>query len=116
MRMVFGLSHHCLTCGALTRGNPRCLACRPQRGTVYGSRHVAMRKALIAALRRSGGACCPLCSRPLPLSGKGVDLDHVVPVVDGHGAGPVQLVHSSCNSVRGNIRGTTYRLRGEHGW
>ena len=68
----------------------------------YGSAHKAARKLAIEAL--IDGTPCRYCLRPM-YGWQSLDLDHIVPVVRGNGAGPTVLTHSKCNrSAGGKLR------------
>jgi 5-methylcytosine-specific restriction endonuclease McrA len=83
----------CLDCGRLTEGGSRCPACTRRRRRVYDNPAArAQAKAAIAASPR-----CEQCGATSDLTA-----DHVVPVIDGAGAGPLRVLCRRCNSARGS--------------
>lgn len=107
---VSRLPRRCLGCGALMRGNGRCGACGPSHAQRYGGEHRRLRRALVEVLLAGGGAAlCGYCGKPLGVDPAVLELDHVVPVVDGGLGGPKRLAHATCNSRAGGIRGTSCR-------
>ena len=61
-----------------------------------GAAHRKLRK----MLPKPCGEPCPFCGKPM-WSSQRLQLDHVVPRVDGGAAGPVRWAHGSCNEAAG---------------
>ena len=84
----------CLDCGRLTEGGTRCRACERRR------RRRAYDNPAARARARAAVAASPRCEQ----CGSTIDLtaDHIIPVIDGHGSGPLRVLCRACNSARGS--------------
>jgi 5-methylcytosine-specific restriction endonuclease McrA len=86
------IKRHCLDCHRLTSGT-RCAACERRYRLAYNTRPAKARaRATIAASPR-----CEQCG-----STRDLTADHLIPVTDGHGKGPLRVLCRSCNSSRGS--------------
>lgn len=97
----------CLACGEPAFG-PRC----PDHGIdVHAARtspdYLAARDHLLATFQP--GQPCPLCTEPILTIGS-ASADHLEPLIlGGAAAGPLELVHRSCNSRQGAELRDPYR-------
>jgi len=80
------------------------MATRSNGRRTYGSRHINLKKRLLADLQRRPGQPCPRCGQPM-WPGQNLHLDH-----DDNSDGYNGLAHASCN-LRAGQQITTLILR-----
>jgi 5-methylcytosine-specific restriction endonuclease McrA len=87
------LARRCLGCHRRTRDGSYCPQCQRLRDGAYNSTGKRARaRATIAASPR-----CENCGATTDLTA-----DHLIPVIEGGGAGPLRTLCRGCNSRRGS--------------